>query len=78
MFLGLFASIPMTVLMAFLGNILHYDNDTSAALRILSLVIFPFTAGAFFDSAFIALQRMEYVAAAMLVDYGVKIAGGLF
>jgi O-antigen/teichoic acid export membrane protein len=77
MVLGLLASLPMTLLMAWLGSILDYDAKTSLDLKILSLVVFPCTAGLFYESAFIALQRIEYVAAGMLIDHGIKVGGGM-
>jgi O-antigen/teichoic acid export membrane protein len=77
MMLGLVASLPMMAIMALLGPALRYDDATTMALQVLCLVIFPYTAASFFESAFIALQRVEYVAICMTIDYAVKIGGGL-
>jgi|GEM_PF-427775 len=77
MALGFAASLLMTILMAAGGGWFGYDSLTQRSMAILSLAIIPYTVGAFYEGAFIALQRMEYVAASMVAEYGLKVGGGL-
>lgn len=71
--LATIASAVLTVAMAGLGPAFGYDHDTSLALIVASLALFPSTIGTLFDGAFIARERMDYLAWAALAENAVKV-----
>jgi O-antigen/teichoic acid export membrane protein len=77
MTIGAIASIGLTFVMAGLAYFLDYDNGTRAAIVILSFALLPCTIGMFQDSAFVALERMDYIAIATIAEYVVKIGIGI-
>jgi O-antigen/teichoic acid export membrane protein len=77
MTLGTIASLLLTVAMAGVAYLSDYDSGTRTAILILSLALFPCTVGLFQDSAFIALERMDYLALGTLVEYIIKVGVGM-
>lgn len=75
--LGILSSLFITICMAGMAFLLNYDEETRTAILILSLAILPCTIGAFQDSAFIALERMDYLAIGTVVEYALKVGGGI-
>jgi O-antigen/teichoic acid export membrane protein len=75
--LGTVGSIASMLLMITIGPALGYDAATCSALTLLSLALLPSALAAYFDAAFVALERMEYMAVATLADNALKIALGL-
>jgi O-antigen/teichoic acid export membrane protein len=75
--LGTGTSIALTFVMSGLAYGLDYDDETRRSIVVLSLAIVPCTIGMLQDSAFVALERMEYLAAATIVEYAVKVGGGV-
>ena len=75
--LAILSSLLMTLCMAGLTFVLNYDGETRTAILILSLAILPCTIGAFQDSAFIALERMDYLAIGTVAEYTLKVGGGI-
>jgi O-antigen/teichoic acid export membrane protein len=71
--LATIASVALTAVMAALGPALGYDRETSLALIVASLALFPSTIGTLFDGAFIARERMDYLAYAALAEIAVKV-----
>ena len=71
---GAIASVLMTVTMIAAGSLLNYDAKTRSALVILSIAIAPYTAGMLIDGAIVALEKMQYLAAATLAEYLLKVA----
>jgi O-antigen/teichoic acid export membrane protein len=63
--------------MAGLAFLLNYDGETRTAILILSLAILPCTIGAFQDSAFVALERMDYLAIGTVAEYILKVGVGI-
>jgi O-antigen/teichoic acid export membrane protein len=77
MTLGTIASLVLTIAMAGLAYLSDYDSGTRTAILILSLALLPCTIGLFQDSAFIALERMDYLALGTLVEYAIKVGIGM-
>lgn len=77
MTLGTIASLVLTVAMAGVAYLSDYDNGTRTAILILSLALLPCTIGLFQDSAFIALERMDYLALGTVVEYTIKVGIGM-
>jgi O-antigen/teichoic acid export membrane protein len=77
MTLGALTSVLLTLLMAALAYALDYDNETRTAIIILSLAILPCTVGMFQDSAFVALERMDYIAIGTIAEYALKVGVGI-
>jgi len=75
--LGIISSLLITLCMAGITFLLSYDNETRTAILILSLAVLPCTIGAFQDSAFIALERMDYLAIGTVAEYTLKVGGGI-
>lgn len=75
--LGIISSLLMTACMAALSSLLHYDPETGKAILLLSLAILPCTVGSFQDSAFVALERMDYLAIGTIAEYVLKVGGGI-
>jgi O-antigen/teichoic acid export membrane protein len=75
--LGILSSLLMTLCMAGLALLLNYDDETRVAILILSLAILPCTIGAFQDSTFVALERMDYLAIGTIAEYIFKVGGGI-
>ena len=75
--LGILSSLIMTLCMAGLTTLLNYDDETGMAILILSLAILPCTVGAFQDSAFVALERLDYLALGTVAEYILKVGGGI-
>jgi O-antigen/teichoic acid export membrane protein len=73
MTLGAVASLSLTLLMMASGPLFAYDAETRSGLMILSLAIFPYTFGMLLDGAIVALERMQYMAAATLAEYLFKV-----
>ena len=73
LFLSTCASILVTGMMACFGYVLGYDEETRNALTLLSLSIIPFTIGMLFDGVFVALEKMQHIAATMAVEYLFKV-----
>jgi O-antigen/teichoic acid export membrane protein len=71
--LATIASLLLTGVMAGLGPVLGYDQQTCLALAIASLALVPSTLGTLFDGAFIARERMDYLAYAALAENAVKV-----
>lgn len=76
--LGALASGLFTLAMACLAYIFDYDQATEEAILVLSLAILPSTIKSFYDSAFIALERMDYILISTVGEYLVKVGGGLY
>jgi O-antigen/teichoic acid export membrane protein len=77
MTLGTVAAIAMTILMSVVACISDYDQGTREAIVILSLALIPYTIGLFQDSAFISLERMDYLAMGTVAEYFIKVGGGI-
>lgn len=77
MTLGTVSSLFLAVTMAALGLVLHYDDPTRSALGLLSLAIFPCTLGSYFEAAFAALERMEYIAISAVSENLLKVGAGV-
>ncbi len=75
--LGIVSSLLVALCMAGLSFLLNYDAETQRAILILSLAILPCTIGAFQDSAFIALERMDFLAVGTIAEYTLKVGGGI-
>ena len=75
--IGAIASICLTFVMAGLAYLLDYDNGTRVAIVILSFALLPCTIGMFQDSAFVALERMDYIAISTSAEYFVKVGIGI-
>ncbi len=71
--LATIASLVLTVVMAGLGPALGYDHETCVALAITSLALLPSAVGTLFDGAFIARERMDYLAWSALAENAVKV-----
>ena len=74
--LGTIASVVLMLAMAGLAYVFDYDTNTRTAIVILSLALVPCTIGQFQDSAFIALERMDFLAIGTFVEYVIKVGGG--
>ena len=70
-------SIALAGIMAALGPLLNYDKETQLCLALTSLALLPFTIGTLFEGAFLALQKMQHVAAAMVLEYVIKVGGAI-
>jgi O-antigen/teichoic acid export membrane protein len=77
MTLGTIASLVLTIAMAGVAYLSDYDSGTRTAILILSLALFPCTVGLFQDSAFIALERMDYLAIGTVIEYTIKVGVGM-
>ena len=75
--LGILSSLLTAMCMAGLAFLLNYDVETRTAILLLSLAIIPCTIGAFQDSAFVALERMDYLAIGTVAEYTLKVGGGI-
>jgi len=75
--LGTVSSLGLALSMATLGAVLHYDAATRWALELLSLALLPCTLGNYFEGAFAALERMEYIAIAALSENLLKVGAGV-
>ncbi|MCC6765497.1 MAG: flippase [Deltaproteobacteria bacterium] len=71
--LGTIASLALTPAMAGLGPALGYDRDTAIAIAIASLALLPSTRGMLYDGAFVARERMDYLACVALAENAVKV-----
>jgi O-antigen/teichoic acid export membrane protein len=71
--LSTIASVVLTIAMAGLGYVLDYDVQTRQALMLLSLSVVPFTIGLLFESVFVALEKMQHIAATMSIEYLFKV-----
>ena len=76
--LGTGTSILLTFVMSGLAYALDYDDETRRSIVVLSLAIVPCTIGMLQDSAFVALERMEYIAASTIVEYAIKVGAGVW
>ena len=74
--MGAVASVLMTLAMIATGMILDYDAQTQTALIILSLAVLPYTVGNFLEGASVALEKMNFIARATLLEYALKIGIG--
>lgn len=75
--LGTITSLTLTVTMISLGSLLGYDDETRLALSVLSIAILPYTIGNFLEGACVALERTEYIAAATIAEYVLKVGAGI-
>jgi O-antigen/teichoic acid export membrane protein len=75
--LGAAASVLLTITMMGLGPLLSYDRETQIALLIVSMAVFPYTVGMLLDGAIAGLERMHYMAIAMLAEYVLKVGVGI-
>lgn len=71
--LGVVASLILTPLMAALGPLLGYDRGATTAIVIASLALLPSTLGMLYDGAFVARERMDYLAVVALVESAIKV-----
>jgi len=71
-------AVPMVAVMAALGTWLGYDAETVSALRILSLAVVPFVVIMLCEAAFVAIERVKWVAAGAVIDNGIKVSGAVF
>ena len=77
MTLGTIASLVLMLAMAAVAYLSDYDEGTRTAILILSLALLPCTIGVFQDSAFIALERMDYLALGTMIEYAIKVGIGM-
>ena len=75
--IGTIAGAVLTVVMAGLGCVLHYDAGSRTAIILLSLFIVPWTLGVLQEAAFAALERMELIAVAALTESLFKVGVGV-
>lgn len=75
--LGTMAALISTGIMSALGYFSEYDLGTRQGIILLSLALVPCTIGLFQDSAFIALERMDYLALGTFVEYVIKVGLGI-
>jgi O-antigen/teichoic acid export membrane protein len=68
------ASLLLTLVMIASAFLLGYDRDTRIALLILSCAVLPYSVGMLLDGAIVAVERMQYMAAASLAEYLPKVA----
>ncbi|MCC6848707.1 MAG: flippase [Deltaproteobacteria bacterium] len=66
-------SIVLMPVMASLGPALGYDDKTSWAIAIASLALLPSALGTLYDAAFIARERMDYLACVALAENAIKV-----
>ncbi|MBI4516764.1 MAG: flippase [Deltaproteobacteria bacterium] len=74
--LGTASGLLSAGLMATLGLVLGYDTATQRVVLLLSLAVLPSPLMAFFEATFVALERMEYVAAMLLAEVIVRVGLG--
>lgn len=72
--LGTIASVLLIGAVAAFQGWLGYDPVTQAALLIISLSILPSTLLGYFEAAFIAIERMEFIALVSLADNILRVA----
>ena len=77
MTLGTMAAVVMMGIMAGVAYLFDYDRGTRDAIVILSLALLPYTIGMFQDSAFITLERIDYLAIGTIIEYVIKVGGGM-
>ena len=75
--LGTIAAVILTGLMSTVGYFSDYDLGSRQGIILLSLALVPCTIGIFQDSAFIALERMDYLAWGTFAEYVIKVGLGI-
>ena len=75
--LGVATAVLLTLVLYPIGHALNYDKETLAALLVMSLAIVPTTALMHIDGAFVALERMGYIAIAAIGEQIIKVGGGV-
>ena len=76
MTLGSAASVLLIIVMIASGKILGYDEQTQRVLVILSLALWPYTMGNFFEGASVALEKMNFIAYSTFLEYALKVGVG--
>ena len=72
------AALPLSALMAVCGPWLGYDSATCRALQLLSLTVLPFVFVTLAEAAFVAVEKVKWVAAATVVENAVKVTGSVY
>ena len=72
------ATIPLSFILAASGEWLGYDAETCSALRMLSLSVFPFVLVTLGEAAFVAIEKVKWVAAVTVGENLVKVSGSLY
>jgi O-antigen/teichoic acid export membrane protein len=75
--LATLASLAMTAAMILLGPALGYDANAKLALTAASFALVPSTLGTLLDAAFIARERMDYLAYTTVAENVVKVGLGV-
>jgi len=71
------ATVPMALVMAEVGLWLGYDVETVEALRVLSVAVAPFVVVILAEAAFVAIEKVQWVAAGAIVDNAIKVGGAV-
>jgi O-antigen/teichoic acid export membrane protein len=72
------ATLPLSALTAVSGELVGYDAETCAALRVLSLSVLPFVVVTLCEAAFVAIEKIKWVAAVTVIENVVKVAGSVY